>query len=275
MELLTSLIVFILGSAIGSFLSVIIYRVHTKEKGIVSGRSKCPNCKKKIKWRNLIPIFSWLALRGRCGECGKKISSHYLVMELATGLLFLLAIGKWHFIQAIPSTVNPEFSTYSTDWQLLSNLVFYLIQFTFLAAIFFYDLMYKEIPDRFSIPAIAIAFTGGLILNIQSWQSMLIGAAVAGGFFFLQFILSRGKWIGGGDIRLGILIGVLLGWKMGIVAMIVAYFIGAAFSIYLLLNKKVERKTEIAFGPFLIAGLLIALFHGEAILNWYLTTLIF
>ncbi len=275
MQLLTTIIVFILGSVIGSFLSVIIYRVHSKEKGIISGRSKCPFCKKKIKWRNLIPIFSWLALRGRCGECGKKISSHYLVMELTMALLFVLALGQWDFIEAIPSTVNPEFSNYIINWQNFIIFLFYLVEFTFLAAIFFYDLMYKEIPDRFSIPAIALAFAGGIMFNLLTWQNMLIGAAIAGGFFLIQFILSKGKWIGGGDIRLGVLIGVLLGWKFGIVALIIAYFIGAVFSVYLLLNKKVERKTEIAFGPFLITGLLISLFHAETILAWYMANLIF
>jgi len=275
MELLTASLLFILGSIIGSFLSVITYRTHVKEKGIVSGRSKCPNCKEPIKWHNLIPIISWLALRGRCGECGKKISSHYLVMEVSTGLLFLLAFTKWNFLQAIGSSVNPDFSHYAIDWQSLSTLIFYLIEFTFLAAIFFYDLIYKEIPDRFSLPAIAIAFVGGLLLNILSWQEMLIGAAIIGGFFFLQFILSKGKWIGGGDIRLGILIGVLLGWKFGAVATIIAYFIGAILSMHLLLNKKVDRKTEIAFGPFLVAGTLIALFNGPELLEWYLRTMTF
>ena len=250
MELFFTTIAFIIGTAFGSFLSVVVYRLHSGEKGIVRGRSQCPACKTKLKWFHLIPIFSWLYLRGRCNDCGKKISSHYFVMELVTGLLFAFSYLQW-----------------GQDLQLLA---FYLIEICFMLAIFFYDLMYKEIPDRLSLPAIVIAIVGVLALQILNWQEVLAGGLLVGGFFLAQFVLSKGRWIGGGDIRLGALIGVLLGWKMGLAALAIAYITGGLISIFLLLKVKITKNSEIAFGPFLVTGALVVLFFGEEIINWYL-----
>lgn len=260
MDLFYSALIFVLGTAVGSFLSVVVYRLHTGEKGMIRGRSQCPACKTKLKWFHLIPIFSWIFLRGRCSDCGKKISSHYIVMEFVTGLIFLFTFLNWNFID--------QFN--AIDWTTLQTFILYIVEATFLLAIFFYDLMYKEIPDRLSIPAIAIAIIGVLSLQILRWDNMLIGAAVIGGFFLLQFIASKGRWIGGGDIRLGVLMGALLGWKLGLTALAIAYIIGGIFSLFLLLKRKISKNSEIAFGPFLVTGTFIALFYGQAILDWYL-----
>ncbi|MDA1061040.1 MAG: prepilin peptidase, partial [bacterium] len=105
--------------------------------------------------------------------------------------------------------------------------------------------------------------------------TMLIGGLAVFVFFFLQFLISKGAWIGGGDLRMGALIGVLLGWEKGLLAVIISYFIGAILSIYLLATKKVGRKSTIPFGPFLVIGTLISIFYGQEILDWYLTTLLF
>jgi leader peptidase (prepilin peptidase)/N-methyltransferase len=274
MTLLTATLMFILGTTIGSFLSVVIYRLYKKKKGILLSRSICPECKKQLKWRHLIPILSWLFLRGKCAYCGKKISSHYLVLELLTGLLFLAAFLQWNFIEEVPSSVNPEILNYMINWDTLEILIFYLIEFTFLIAIFFYDLMHKEIPDRLSFPAIVIAITGGLIFGEPSPLNMVIGGGGIFLFFALQLILSKGKWIGGGDLRLGALMGILLGWEKGLIALVLAYLIGAVVSIILLIQKKVTQKSTIPFGPFLITGIIIALFYGTEIINWYLNLLI-
>lgn len=275
MNVIAAIIAFILGTAIGSFLSVVIYRIHKKKKGIFLSHSVCPECNKKIKWRHLIPLFSWLFLRGKCGYCGKPISSHYFVMELATGLLFLGAFLEWNFVNTIPSTIDPNLLHYTIDWDVFQILIFYLIEFTLLVAIFFYDLMYKVIPDRFSIPTIIIGIAGGLLFGIPTPLNMLIGATAFALFFILQFVISKGAWIGGGDVRLGLIIGVLLGFEKGLVALILAYLIGAVLSLILLIQKKVNRKTAIPFGPFLITGVIVAIFWGEYILDWYLGTMLF
>ena len=275
MTLFAAALSFILGSAIGSFISVLLYRIKTKEKGMLLGRSICPHCKKKLKIRHLIPILSWILLKGKCGYCSKKISSHYLVLELITGLLFLVAFINWNFIEAIPSSVDPSLFNYTIDWEILKIFIFYIIEFTFLIAIFFYDLMYQEIPDRLSLPAVALAITGGLIFGIPTPINMLIGGVGIFAFFAIQFILSKGKWIGGGDIRLGALMGVLLGWESGLLALILAYFTGALIGSILLLKKQVTGKSAIPFGPFLIIGTLISLFYGTEIISWYLNLMTF
>lgn len=269
MNIILSIIIFILGTAIGSFLSVIIHRLHTKKDSMILSRSMCPSCKKKIKWRHLVPVFSWLYLRGKCGYCREKISVHYLMLELVTGIVFLFTFLNFNFLESIPLISNPEFFNYQINWQVFEKFVFYIIEFSFLIGIFFYDTQYKEIPDQLSLPAIAIAIVGNLIFGEPEIMSMLIGAAGIFTFFLLQFVLSKGSWIGGGDLRLAILVGVLLGWEMGLLALIISYLLGGLFSIYLLIAKKVQRKTQIPFGPFLVTGIIIAVFYGNCILDWY------
>ncbi|MBI2634354.1 prepilin peptidase [Candidatus Peregrinibacteria bacterium] len=266
MILFTAALVFIFGSIIGSFLSVVTYRLDKEDRGMVFGRSICPNCKQKIKWRHLVPIFSWLFLRGKCANCGKNISFHYLALEVITGIIFAVIFLRWNFIDTIP--IN------GINWEIFQQFFFYIIEFSFLVAIFFYDFLHKEIPDKLSLPAIVIAFAGGWIFNSPTIMNMLIGGGSIAAFFLLQFLLSKGAWIGGGDIRLGALIGILLGWELGLLATVIAYFSGAIISIPLLLQKKLTRKSTIPFGPFLIFGATISLFFGTKILEWYFSTLI-
>ena len=222
----------------------------------------CPFCKKKLKFRYLIPVLSWLFLRGKCGYCGKKIGINYLALEITTGLTFLVLFLTFNFVEI-------KFDQFFLNYEMLKLFIFYTIEFLFLMAIFFYDLQYKEIPDRFSITAIILAITGNILLNTVSPLNMAIGGISISLFFALQFLLSRGKWIGGGDLRLGFLIGVLLGWEKGLVALIIAYMVGALLSLILLGMKKLDRKSQIPFGPFLVTGTLIAFFFGQQILDWY------
>ncbi len=274
MTFLISLIVFILGAVIGSFISVIIYRIKHNKKGIIFSRSYCPHCQKKLKYHHLIPIFSFAFLRGKCAYCGEKISSHYLFLELFTAIVFVLTFLNWNFLVAIPSVVDPRLIDYSIDWKIFEFFTFYLIEISILIGIFFYDLMYKEIPDRLSLTGIGVAIAAGLVLGTPSALDMLLGGIAICAFFFLQFLISKGKWIGGGDLRLGALMGVLLGLKMGILALILSYLIGTLFTLPLLITKKLNRKSAIPFGPFLVTATLITLFIGEEILNWYFYTLL-
>ncbi len=288
MNLLTSIIIFVLGTAVGSFLSVVIYRIQAEEKGIFMGRSICPACKKKLKWRHLFPILSWLFLRGKCAYCGKKISAHYLILELLTGLIFLAGFQQWNFITTIYSTNSITSSylmqSYIIDWDMLETLLFYLVEFSFMIAILFYDLMHKEIPDQLSLPAIAIAIIGLFFFNFSTETaiSMLTGGGMIFLFFLSQFIFSKGKWIGGGDLRLGALMGILLstsgqfsGWMHGILGLVIAYLLGGIISLILLAQKKIHRKSTIAFGPFLVTSTIIVIFYGDQILDWYFNRTIY
>lgn len=250
MTIILAALAFILGTCIGSFLGAINYRLKSKKKGFIMGRSICPNCKKKLSWYHLFPIFSYLALGGKCAKCKKPISAYYPLIELTTGLTYLTLL----LIYTI------------TAWPFL---LFYGLLFTFLIGIFFYDLRYQEIPDSYSIPAIIISIIGNYTLGIVSLQSMLFGAAAIGGFFALQFILSRGRWIGGGDIRLGLLLGTTLGLTHGGVALFIAYVLGSIVGLSLMAFKKANGKTLLPFGPFLIIGLTIALTYSEKLISWY------
>lgn len=275
MNLIVAILIFIFGTVIGSFLSVVIFRLRHNLKGIFFSRSICPNCKKKLKWRYLIPVISWLFLRGKCGYCGKKISAHYFLLELTNGLLFLTAFLFFNFLNQVPSTVDPSIINFTVNYQALYLFIFYLILFTLFVAIFFYDLLYKEIPDRFSIPAIVIAFAGNIFFNLQSIENMLIGAAAIFLFFAVQYFGSKGRWLGGGDLRMGILMGILFGWELGLMALVISYLFGAIISLVLLLSKKATRKSTVPLGPFLITGSIITLLYGNEILQWYLGNLTF
>lgn len=261
----TLIVSFVFGTIIGSFLSVVIYRDHKKMKMNMRSRSICPHCKEKIHPKYLIPIVSYMLIGGKCAYCKKKISPHYFFIEVVSGLTMAITFATWTFIQ-----VKPELNFMLIPFL---NFAFYATIFSFLIAIFFYDLSYKLIPDKFSLPAIAIATIGGLLLKTVTPLSMLAGGVGIFLFFAVQFYASKGRWVGGGDLRLGALIGVLLGWKLGLVALLMAYLIGSIVSLPLLLLKKVGRKTQIPFGPFLISGVFIAIFLGDKLVNWYMSTL--
>ena len=273
MSLFISAIIFILGTAIGSFLSVVVHRLKTKKKGIMFSRSICPKCKKKLKWTHLFPIFSWLFLKGKCGFCEAKISSHYLTLELVTGLTFLATFMNFNFLTATPFASAPELFMYSMNWQMFGLFMFYITEFSLLIGIFFYDYMYQEIPDSLSIPAIIIALTKGLILSDPTFLGMIIGSAGIFTFFFLQILVSKGKWMGGGDLRMGVLMGILLGWEKALIALVIAYVLGSIIGLGLIIAKKANRKSAIAFGTFLIIGTTIMIFFGDLILISYLSML--
>jgi len=222
----------------------------------------------------MVPIFSWLFLRGKCAYCSKKISAHYLLLEITTGLTFLVTFLEFNFLQAIPSIIDSSILLYTVDWYILQQFLFYIIEFSLLIGIFFYDLIYRIIPDTFSLSAIAIGIAGGLIFGDPTWLNMLLGGALGFLFFFLQYIVSQGRWIGGGDLRMGALMGVLLGWEKTLLALAVAYILGTIISIYLLIHKKAKGKTQIPLGPFLVIGLIGTLFYGDIIMNFYLNILI-
>lgn len=274
MTTIVAILIGILGASIGSFLSVVIYRTKHQKKGIIFSRSFCPGCKKKIKWQHLIPVFSWLTLRGKCAYCGNKIAPHYFLLELTSALVFLITFYYFNFIEVSISSFDPSIFNYSINAAILEKFIFYIIEISILLAIFFYDALYLEIPDRFSLTAIAIALAGGIVIGEPSLIDMIIGGIGIGAFFLLQFLISNGTWLGGGDIRLGALIGVLLGWELGILAIILSYFVGAIYSIYLLATSKAGRKTQIAFGPFLVIGCMLTLWYGPEILDYYLSTLL-
>lgn len=238
--------VFIFGLIIGSFLNCLIWRLHKKES--LMNRSYCPKCGKQIAWHDNIPVLSFIMLFGKCRHCKKRILWQYPAVELATGLLFAAA---YYF--------NPEFTVrLARDLFLISVMI----------VIFIYDLRWYLILDIITLPACLIMLILNLIIGFNLWN-LLISGIIGSSFFLLQFAISKGKWIGGGDIRMGLLMGLSLGWPGALAAIIISYFIGSAIGIGLILARRKEFDSRVPLGVFLAAGSVIVLFWQERILNWY------
>ena len=236
-------IIIFLGLVVGSFLNCLIYRLE-KNKSFLKGRSFCPLCHHKLEWKDLIPVLSFLFLKGKCRYCHKKISWQYPLVEIFTGLIFFLIF----------------------NFQLP---IFNFVIAPFLIVIFVYDLKHRLIPDKIVYPAIAISFIN-IALDFSSAVNYLLAAFGAAAFFLIVVLLSRGKWMGVGDIKLAFLMGLVLGFPNILVALFMAFFAGAAIGILMIAFYGKSLKSEVPFGPFLAGGTLIAVFFGEAIADWYL-----
>lgn len=246
------IIVFFTGLALGSFLNAWVFRTRENIK-ISKGRSICIFCHRRLAWYENIPVFSFIFLKGKCKVCHKRISWQYPLVELAMAIVFTLS-AWWH-----GPTDNFLTAELLRDWVLIFNLGF----------IFLYDLRYGEILDAATLPTALLLFLFSFVLGWQTWQSMLVGVAVGAGIFLFQYLLSRGKWIGGGDIYLGLLMGVILGWPDILIALLLAYVLGGAVSVFLVGLKKKELRSETPFGTYLAFATFMAMFFGEKIVSWY------
>jgi leader peptidase (prepilin peptidase)/N-methyltransferase len=240
-------VLFVLGLCVGSFLNVVIARV-PEGRSIVSPGSACPLCGGPIMWFDNIPLVSYALLRGRCRRCGAPISPRYPIVELVTGLLFVLA-----------------------GWErgLGSDLVPALVLLAALVAITAIDLDRQLIPDVISLPGIAVGLLLSTITGRPWWLDSLVGVLGGGGIFFLIIVASRGG-MGGGDMKLGAMLGAFLGWKLVLVAILLAVLAGGAVGIGLLALRRKGRKDAVPFGPFLALGGVVSLFWGGPLLEWYL-----
>lgn len=270
--------IFLFGLAVGSFLNALIWRLHTGES-ILRGHSYCPSCKHVLGAINLIPIVSFIIQKGKCRYCGKKISWQYPIVEFITAILFVVAyIIIFNFSARGGSALGGQFSNFNKfsifNFQIL-NLLRWWFFIAAMIVIFVYDLKYSLILNKVIYPVAAVAFfTSPLIYSeIAWWRSMataVIAAVIGSGFFLLQYLLSKGKWIGGGDIKMGFLMGLILGIKGLLVALFFSYVLGALVGVGLVAAGKKTMKSQIPFGTFLAVGTIIAMFWGEEIVKWYL-----
>ncbi len=248
-------VIFILGLILGSFLNSWIWRTRENIRIIAQNRSICVHCHRQLSWWENIPIFSYLKLGGKCRTCKRPIPWRYPLVEFFTAIVLVWI--AWYHIRYLP--------TFEL-WRWLRDVFFV----TFLIVIFVYDSLYQEVLLRIVWPGLIIAFIINYFALGYSANSMLLAAAVAGGFFLFQYVVSHGTWIGGGDVRLGLMMGVWLGWPNILVALACAYFLGAIFAVGLLVSKRAGSKTAIPFGTFLAIGTFCAVYFGTAIVNWYL-----
>lgn len=237
----------LLGLGIGSFINAAVLRLNAEQT--LMGRSQCPHCHHVLAWYTLIPLASYLALQGRCLYCRHPIAPHYLVVEAVTATLFVLA-GLLFMEQPL---------------QLA------LVAFTsaVCVAIFLSDYLFYTIPDAISLPALVVVVLGQWLIGTP-WYQILLGIAIGAGVFALQYLLSRGRWVGSGDIRFGAMIGAAVAWPNTLLALFLAYVGGALVALPLLLRKQKKMNDAMPFGTFLAVACIITLYLGDQIVDWYL-----
>jgi leader peptidase (prepilin peptidase) / N-methyltransferase len=245
--MITAFFVFIFGACIGSFLSVILHRTRTNES-FCRGRSKCPKCSHVLSVLDLVPLVSWITSGGKCRYCKKPVSWQYPALELTLGTAFTLAYYYRH----------PDFSLFFDANEWLALILSFVLISSF-ALIFVYDARYGEVPDAFSLIAIAVGLAGSIATDPINFWKYLLAAALGAGFFGAQYLLSKGKWIGSGDILIGAALGAATGlWGLAI-ALFIAYDVGLVVTMILLILKKKTLKSTIPLGPFLAIGAAIVI----------------
>lgn len=255
MTQILSIIFFVFGLIIGSFLNVVILRYNTQKS--FGGRSACMSCRSPLSWYELIPVVSFLLLRGKCHNCKTKISIQYPLVEFTTGLIFAFLFLKFKDIFFIDTFL---FSV---------TYAYYATAFSLLVVIASYDLRHKIIPDMLAIFFGSLAFIGLFFFNSNSFLSVFyphvpnFGEFISGPFIAMPFatvwFLSRGAWMGFGDAKLALGLGWLLGFSKALSALVFSFWSGAIIGLLLLfLSKKHGMKSEIPFAPFLVLGTLLA-----------------
>lgn len=243
---------FVLGACMGSFLNVCIYRIPSGES-IVAPASHCPKCGAAIRWYQNIPILSWLFLAGKCAACRTGIAVRYPLVEVLTGLLFVLVVY-----------------CFGVSW---ATLVFWIFM-ALLVTITFIDLDHQIIPDVISLPGIVLGFAGSFLLPWLSWTDSLLGILLGGGSLLVvatgyEFLTKRAG-MGGGDIKLMAMLGAFLGWKAVLPIVFISSLLGTLVGAPLMLVKGAGAKLAIPFGPFLSAAAVIWLLWGRELFFWYL-----
>ncbi|MDP3735560.1 MAG: prepilin peptidase [bacterium] len=276
MGFLLVIFTFVFGAIVGSFLNVVALRYNS---GVtLGGRSRCFSCSAILAWFDLVPVVSFIALRGRCRRCGSAISLQYPVVELITGVVFALVLNHELGIM----NYGAAFSAY-----FILHTAYFMAIFSLLIAISVYDLRHKIIPNGLVYLFSALTFSKLLIelassnpqLLVTSYQLLASGPLLAAPFAAL-WLLSGGRWMGLGDAKLALGIGWLLGFSTGIAALVLSFWIGAVVSLGILLAERARlfssredftMKSEIPFGPFLVAGTFLAWFFGldVAALVWW------
>ena len=242
----------IIGLAVGSFINVLVDRLPKKE-GFLFGRSRCPHCRTNLRWYELVPILSFIVLRGRCSSCRQKISWRYPLIEALAGVGF--------FLLATLFAGN------------LAFLLWLLVLFSILVFIAAYDARHLIIPDWSLVALLVWVLAGKLIFERGTIVLSVLAGIILASFFLFIFVVSRGRWLGGGDVKLAAALGFWVAWPKIIVLLGAAYLAGGLVSGLLLVSGRAGPKHRIAFGPFLLFGALAAFLYGNEIIQWYLGVL--
>jgi prepilin signal peptidase PulO-like enzyme (type II secretory pathway) len=270
----------IVGLCLGSFVNALVWRLHEQDKlskkssnkankalverlSILNGRSMCPNCKHTLAPKDLAPIISWLSLRGKCRYCQKPIAWQYPVVEAVTALLFFISYVFW------PVNIHGT---------QVAVFLLWLVLLVGLIALAVYDLKWFLLPNRIIYPLVSIALAITTLQIVSSSNvakallEVVLAVMISGGIFYVLFQVSQGKWIGGGDVKLGWLLGlVVLTPSRSILLLFTASILGTLVSVPLIISSRLKRNSVIPFGPFLILAAIVVQLFGHSILNWYQT----
>lgn len=277
----------LVGACLGSFAGATVWRLRARQlkadkeqkepydrkeynrlkkvlgKTVLTDRSRCLECGYELKWYDLIPIASWLALRGRCRSCKHRIGWFEPAMEAGMVAFFVLSYLLW------PGGVESGLE--------IAHFVLWLVAGVVMAILFAYDLKWFLLPDKLNI---ALAIVGVGIVAVSAAETQEIGSTlltaagavgVLAGLYALLFAASKGRWVGFGDVKLGVGLGlILVDWQLALIALFLANLIGCLIVIPLLAAKKLKRTSKVPFGPLLISGAVLAWFFGWTLLEWYL-----
>ncbi|HVI60883.1 MAG TPA: prepilin peptidase [Candidatus Saccharimonadales bacterium] len=260
------------GLCLGSFVNALVWRLRAqaeseaapgqaKRLSILHGRSMCPHCRHGLAAKDLVPVLSWLSLGGKCRYCGRPISAQYPLVEAATAGLFVASYLWW------PAAFTPFQTALFVIWLLL---------LTGLMALLVYDLRWLLLPNKLVYPLSGLAALQAAALVVaaddplMTLLNMVLAVAVGGGLFYVLFQLSGGKWIGGGDVKLGWLLGLIAATPArSLLLIFIAALLGSLVSLPLLAANRLKRSSTIPFGPFLIVAIVIVQLFGADIIQWY------
>lgn len=252
----------LLGLCFGSFVNALVWRLHER-MDFITGRSECTNCHHLLAPQDLIPIISWVSLRGRCRYCSHPISWQYPLVEIAVATLFVVSYLYW----PLPLL----------GWLSIAYFILWLIYIVALATLFIYDIRWMLLPNVIVFPLIGLSLLGVFLRGLMSHAPLLaaaeqiaLGAAVLGGFYWVLYTISKGKWVGYGDVKLGLFMGIVLGWQGALFVLFLANIIGFIFVVPGMLIGRLTRKSKVPFGPFLIIAFLIVGLFGKQLIDWYI-----
>jgi len=290
-QLLICVILAVVGLCFGSFAGATVWRLRARqlvqdkaagekvdakeykallpltEATITSDRSRCLHCGQMLAWYDLLPLVSWLNTKGKCRYCHTPIGWFEPLIEVSVAVFFVASYLLWPI--AFLSQLN------------VIEFLLWLVAGVMLAILFAYDLKWSLLPNYVMFPLIIVSFIVALIhltyvtSLLGGIESQLIGIVILSGLYLLLWSISKGKWIGFGDVKLGLALALLLSeWQLAFIALFAANLIGCLLVVPGLLSGKMTRKTHVPFGPLLIAGCVIAMFFGERILNFYFVSFI-
>lgn len=267
-------ILILVGLCFGSFINALVWRIYQqdnvgknkrladKKLSIMSGRSMCVHCHHPLTTLDLIPIISWLSLLGKCRYCHKPISWQYPLVEASTAAIYTFSYYYWprHIIGA--------------EWLVFGVWMLILVC---LIALFIYDLRWFLLPDRLVRPLAGLVIVQAIVsivINNTSLQTdllnIILATAIGGGLFYTLFIVSKGKWIGGGDVKLGFVLGLMvLNPANAVLVIFGASVLGSLYSLPLLLARRLNKNSHIPFGPFLIISAILVFLFGFNFISWY------